>query len=204
MIACVGSTDGGRVHSSLPSHGQGVVARPSSGGGGEPGECLEVQSELADVIRDLVEGVGAGGGTGGRVAAGVSRVPDVGGVGGDGGATGGGVDHTAHSEPSSTVAISAAALGRALRAGVAGPVGGGGAGARALLVRELDDGEEREGLWREIDIKIVRFTESGNLLPALSSVACEGGWDWEARARLRAARSSPRTCCEVLMVTRRV
>ena len=157
MIACVCATDGGGVHSRLPSHGEGVIAVSSGGRRGEPRECLKVQPELADVIRDLVEGVGAGGGTGGRVAAGVSRVPDVGGVGGDGGATGGGVDHTAHSEPSSTVAISAAALGRALRAGVAGPVGGGGAGARALLVRELDDGEEREGLWREIDIKIVKL-----------------------------------------------
>ena len=146
VISSVCATDGGRVHSSLSSHGQRVVTIPSSGGGREPGECLEVQPELTDVVRDLVEGVGAGGGTGGRVAAGVARVPDVGGVGGDGGATGGGVDHTADTEPSSAVPISTAALSGALRAGVAGPVGGGGARPCALLVGELDDGEQRESL----------------------------------------------------------
>ena len=139
MVACVCATDGGRVHACLPSHGEGVIAASSGGGGGEPRECLEVQPELADVSRDLVEGVGAGGGTGGRVAAGVARVPDVGGVGGDGRATGGGVDHAADTETSSAVSISTAALSGALRAGVAGPVGGGGAGSGALLVGELDD-----------------------------------------------------------------
>ena len=148
MIACVCATDGGRVDSRLSSHGQSVVTGSSSGLGRKPGEGLEVQPELTDVSGDLVEGEGAGGGTGGGVAAGVARVPDVGGVGGDGGATGGGVDHTAHSKPSSAVTISTAALSGALRAGVAGPVGGGGAGSGALLVGELDDGEERQGLWR--------------------------------------------------------
>ena len=146
MIACVCATDGGGVDSCLARHGQGVVTGASCGRGGEPGESLEVQPELTDVSGDLVEGVGAGGGTGGRVAAGVSRVPDVGGVGGDGSATGGGVDHTAHSKPSGTVPVSTTALSGALRAGVAGPVGGGGARPRALLVGELDDGEEGEGL----------------------------------------------------------
>ena len=117
MIACVSSTDRWGVHSSLPSHGQGVVARPSSGGGDEPRECLEVQSELADIVRDFADAEGTTSCTARRVAAGVSRVPDVGGVGGDGGTTGGGVDHTANSESSSTVAISTAALSRALGAG---------------------------------------------------------------------------------------
>ena len=98
------------------------------------------------IRRFFADSISAGGGTRGGVAAGVSRVPDVGGVGGDGGPTGGGVDDTAYSEPSSAVSVSTAALGRTLRAGVASPVGGGGAGARALLVGELDDGEEREGL----------------------------------------------------------
>ena len=83
MISSVCATDGGGVHTCLPSHGESVIAVPSGGGGGEPGECLEIQPELADIIRLLAEGVGAGGGTGGRVAAGVARVPDVGGVGGD-------------------------------------------------------------------------------------------------------------------------
>ena len=45
--------------------------------------------QLADVVRDLPDGGGAGPRAGGREAAGVSRVPDVGDVGGDGGATGG-------------------------------------------------------------------------------------------------------------------
>ena len=114
MIACVCTTDGGRVHACLSSHGQLVRTGPDGGGSHEPSECLEVQPELTDVVRDLVEGVGAGRGTGGRVAAGVARVPDVGGVGGDGGATSGGVDHTADSKPSSTVTISASSLSRTL------------------------------------------------------------------------------------------
>ena len=82
----------------------------------------------------------------GSVGAGVARVPDVGGVGGDGGTTGGGGDDTANSKPRSTVAISTAALGRTLGAGVTSSKGGGGAGACALLVGELDDGEQGEGL----------------------------------------------------------
>ena len=53
---------------------------------------------------------------------------------------------TADSEARGTVAVSAAPLGGALRAGVAGAVGGAGAGGRALLVGELDDGEQGEGL----------------------------------------------------------
>ena len=114
VIACVSAADGGRVHSCLSSHGQGVVAGSCGGRGGKPGESLEVQSELADIVRLLAEGVGTGGGAGGRVAAGVARVPHVGGVGGDGRATGGGVEHTADSKPSSTVAITTSSLRSAL------------------------------------------------------------------------------------------
>ena len=156
MIACVCATDGGRVDSSLSRHGQGVVAVSSSGRGGEPGESLEVQPELADIVRLLAEGVGAGGGAGGGVAAGVARVPDVGGVGGDGGATCGAVDDTTHSEARGTVTVSTATLGRALRAGVAGPVGRAGAGSGALLVGELDDGEQGKCLCRSRSCKIIR------------------------------------------------
>ena len=54
---------------------------------------------------------------------------------------------TADSEARGTVAISAAPLGGALRAGVAGAVGGARAGGRALLVGELHDGEQGERLW---------------------------------------------------------
>jgi len=126
VIASVGPTDRGRVHACLSSHGQGVVTRPCSRRGGESRESLEIQPQLTDVIGHLAEGVGAGGGTGGCVAAGVPRVPDVGGVGGDSSATGGGVDHTADSKASSTVTISTPSLSRALRAGVASSVGAGG------------------------------------------------------------------------------
>ena len=56
---------------------------------------------------------------------------------------------TADSEARGTVAVSAAPLGGALRAGVAGAVGRAGAGGRALLVGELDNGEQGEGLWRK-------------------------------------------------------
>ena len=146
MIARVGPADSWGVHAGLSSHCQFVIAVPCSGGGGKPGEGLEVQPQLTDVIRHLAEGVGAGGSTGGGVAAGVVRVPDVGGVGGDGGATCGGVDDTTHPEPCSTVTIGTATLGRTLGAGVAGPVGRRGACSCTLLVGELDDGEQREGL----------------------------------------------------------
>ena len=53
---------------------------------------------------------------------------------------------TAHSEARCTVAIRAAPLGGALRAGVAGPIGRARAGGRALLVGELHDGEQGESL----------------------------------------------------------
>ena len=101
---------------------------------------------MADISRGFVEGVGAGGGAARSVAAGIARVPDVGGVGGDGGPTGAAVDDTAHPEPSSAVTVSSAALRRTLGGGVAGPVGGGGAGSCALLVGELDNGEQGECL----------------------------------------------------------
>ena len=94
----------------MSRHGHVVVTESDGGSCDKPRECLEVQPELADVSRDLVEGEGAGGGAGGRVAAGVARVPHVGGVGGDGRATGGAVDHTAHSEPSGAVAQLPSAL----------------------------------------------------------------------------------------------
>ena len=54
---------------------------------------------------------------------------------------------TADAEARGAVSIRAAALGGALRAGVTRAVRGGGARGSALLVRELDDGEQREGLW---------------------------------------------------------
>ena len=51
---------------------------------------MEIQSQLANILRHLADGVG----TGGAVRAGVVGVPHVGGVGGDGGTACGGGDYT--------------------------------------------------------------------------------------------------------------
>ena len=51
---------------------------------------MEIQSQLANILRHLADGVG----TGGAVRAGVVGVPDAGGVGGDGGTACGGGDYT--------------------------------------------------------------------------------------------------------------
>ena len=124
MIAGVGPADPGRVHARLSRDGHGVETISSTGGGGSKArEGLEIQSQLTDVTGHLVDSVGAGGGTGGGVAAGVSRVPDVGGVGGDGSATGGGGYHTAYSEPSSAVSVSTTTFSGTFRAGVASTEG---------------------------------------------------------------------------------
>ena len=146
MVSGVGPADCWRILPRLARHGEAVSADGTGGVDHEPGEGLEVQPELADVVGDLLDGEGAGGGTAGLVAAGVGGVPDVGRVGGDRGATAGGGDDAAHPEPGGTLAVSAASLGGALRAGVAGPVGRGGAGSCALLVGELDDGEQGQRL----------------------------------------------------------
>ena len=146
MISCVCPTDCRRILPRLTGHSKAVGADGTGAVHHEPREGLEVQSELTDVVGHLVDGEGAGGGAAGFVPAGVGGVPDVGGVGGDRGATAGGGDDAAHPEPGRTFAVSAASFGGALRGGVAGPVGGRGAGSGALLVGELDDGEEGECL----------------------------------------------------------
>ena len=124
VIAGVGPADPRRVHPRLSRDGQGVETISDSGGGGSKArKGLEIQSQLTDVTGHLVDSVGAGGGTGGCVAAGVSWVPDVGGVGGDGSATGGGGYYTANSEPSSAVSVSTSTFSGTFRAGVAGSEG---------------------------------------------------------------------------------
>ena len=122
----------------MSRHSQGVIAIPCSCRGGESRECLEVQPQLTDVVRDLAEGVGAGGGTGGCVAAGVARVPDVGDVGGDRGPTGGCRADAADTEASRTGATGRATPAGAFRGGVAGPSRGGVATAGALIIGKLD------------------------------------------------------------------
>ena len=93
MIASVGPTDVWGVLSSLSSCCEFVIAGTSSCCG-KSRESLEIQSQLANVIRDLADGVGTGTSTGGCVGAGVVWIPDVGRVGGDGGAACGGGDYT--------------------------------------------------------------------------------------------------------------
>ena len=146
MVASVGATNGRGVHSSLSSCSKVIHTTESTGAGVVTSHRLEIQPQLTHVITDLVDSVGACARTAGGVGAGVAGIPDVGGVSGDDAATGGAVDDTADTEASSTVSIRAASLGRALGAGVASAIGGGGAGRSALLVRELDDGEQGEAL----------------------------------------------------------
>ena len=111
VISCVGPTDCRRILPGLSGHSEGVRTDSSRGVDHEPSEGLEVEPELADVLRHLVDGEGAGGGAARLVAAGVGGVPDVGRVGGDDGAAGRGVDHTADAETRGTVPVRAPALG---------------------------------------------------------------------------------------------
>ena len=151
VVSSVGPADRWRVAASLTSHRQTVSTGPSSRPNHEPGEGLEVQPQLADVVRDLADGVLAGAGRGG-VGAGVARVPDVGGVGGDGGPAGGGRDDAADPEARGTGARGRPTFTAALGGGEAGPVGGGGGGARAFVIRELNYAEQGELLFKEKDI----------------------------------------------------
>ena len=86
MIACVGPTDVRGVLSSLSSSSEVVIAGTSSCCG-KSRKSLEIQPQLANVIRNLADGVGTGTSTGGSVGARIVGVPDVGRVGGDGGTT---------------------------------------------------------------------------------------------------------------------
>ena len=114
MVASVRSTDSWGIFACLASGFEYGCCAGSGSGGGVAGHGLEVKSELADVIRGLVNGEGASSRAGGSVAAGVSRVPDVGVVGGYSGAAGGGGDHAAHSEPCGTVSSRRSSSGGAL------------------------------------------------------------------------------------------
>ena len=143
MVVGVGPADGGDALAGLAEGSEGVGAR-AGGRSDVAGHRLEVQAELADVIRDLGDGVGAGACGGGGVSARVAGVPDVAGVGGDASPAGGGGHDAADTEAGGTVASARATGGGALGAGEAGAVGGGGGGGGAAEVGELDDGEEGE------------------------------------------------------------
>ena len=80
MIACVSPTDVGRVLSSLSFSCKVVIAN-CIGCCGKPRKCLEIQPQLANIIRYLFDSEGTGSSAGGSVGAGVVGVPDVGGVG---------------------------------------------------------------------------------------------------------------------------
>ena len=147
MISRVGPADGRGIVSSLTLHNKGVSADTSCCYS-QPAEGLEVESELADIILLLLDGERTGSGAGGREGARVVGVPDVGGVGRDGGAAGRGGDDAANSKPRSTAAGGRSSPGGALRGGVAGALRARGGGVRTLLVRELDDSEERHLIWR--------------------------------------------------------
>ena len=56
MVAGVGPTDCWRVLPGLPGRREGVQAGAVSGAGRQPAHCLEVQPQLAHVIRHLVAG----------------------------------------------------------------------------------------------------------------------------------------------------
>ena len=143
VVAGVCPTDSWRILPSLTS-GLELVCTGSPCGCCVSRHGFEVKSQLTDVVRHLIYLGGAGPGGGGRVAAGVSRVPDVGVVGGDRGTTGGGRDHTADTEPSSAAPTGGPRPAGALRGGVAGPCRRGGAGAGAVVIGELDHAEQRE------------------------------------------------------------
>ena len=144
MVASVGSTDSWRIFARLSRGFKLVCADPSSG-------CcvashgLEVKSQLTDVARQLADRCGAGApSAGGSDTTGVARVPDVGVVGGEGGATGGGGDDTADPEACSTGPTGRPTPAGALRGAVAGPCRAGVSAARAVVIGELHDAEQRQ------------------------------------------------------------
>ena len=105
-------------------------------------EVVEVKSELTDVGADLGDGVGVGGGRGG--GAGVARAPDVGVVPGHLVGGGAGLLHDVAAHPDAVAAggDAGAAPVEALLGGVALPRHA--VAAHARLVREVDDGQQRE------------------------------------------------------------
>jgi len=105
---------------------------------------LEINPELANVVRAFVHFDFAASGGGRGVGAGVVGVPDVTGVGRDSGTTCVGSYQAANSKSCGTVAISRAALLSTLRGGVARAVCGGRTRSCAASIWKLDNGEERK------------------------------------------------------------
>ena len=147
VVSCICSTNGWGIMSSCSRNLKVIHTTSSTGASVEPSHGLEIQPQLANVIWHLLDSVGTCSSTGRCVGTWIVGVSDVGCICGDAGAASWGCDDTAHSESSSTVSIRWSSLGCALWAGVTGAIGGGGAGGCALLVGELDNGEQGESLW---------------------------------------------------------
>ena len=99
---------------------------------------------MTDIGRHFLDRNSTRAGAGGGVAAGVARVPDVGVVRADRGTTGWGGDDTADPEACSTGATGRPTPAGALRGAVAGPCRAGVSAARAVVIGELHDAEQRQ------------------------------------------------------------
>ena len=78
VVASVGATNGRGVHSSLSSNFKVIHTAESRDASVKSTHGLEVQPQLAHVITDLVDSVGACARTRGSVGAGIAGVSDVG------------------------------------------------------------------------------------------------------------------------------
>ena len=105
VVSCVCSTNGWGIISSCSRDLKVIHSTSSTGASVEASHGLEIQPQLANVIRDLLEGVSTCSSTGWGVGTGIVRIPDVGCICGDAGAASGGGDHTANSKASGTVSI---------------------------------------------------------------------------------------------------
>ena len=94
MVASVGAANGRGVHSSLSSHFKVIHTAESADASVKSTHRLEVQPQLAHVVTDLVDSVGACARTRGSVGAGIAGVSDVGRVCFDNTTTGRFIDNT--------------------------------------------------------------------------------------------------------------
>ena len=80
MIACISPTNIWGILSSLSFSSKFVITN-SIGCCCKSRESLEIQPQLANIIRNFLDGEGAGTSTGGSVGTGIIWVPDICGVG---------------------------------------------------------------------------------------------------------------------------
>ena len=110
-------------------------------------KCLEIKPQLTHISRHFIDCIWTCAGTANSVGAWIVWISDVSCICRDWCTACWCCDDTADSKSSSTVSIRASTLCCTLRAGVTGPIGGAGTGGCALLVGELDNGEQGESLW---------------------------------------------------------